>query len=52
MLYPTGVIIGLKKNIRELETVVKQLKTKVERLEKVLCPECKKKLVEVFREKN
>ncbi len=42
ILSDRGIIIGLERNIRRLET-------KIDQLEKVLCPECKKKFAEIFR---
>ncbi|MDH5418902.1 MAG: hypothetical protein OEY39_02930 [Candidatus Bathyarchaeota archaeon] len=41
----TGIIIGLKMKLTKLEA-------KVERLEKVLCPECRKRFQEILKEKE
>jgi len=43
--------IGYGHRIRTLEDKNEELKSKIAQLEKIICPECKKKLKKIFEEK-
>ena len=42
--------IGYGHRIRGLEDENKELKSKIAQLEKIICPECKKKFQEIIKE--